>query len=168
MNQRRLINYYSTYSKRHTQSTSDVCTTTTQRVPNDMVVHGVWSTLGSRCTNVAGSLTTMASGTRWVVVVQTSLVHWVTLWRLEPTKFVQRLPLYKRRWLTGLLHRVWNQRRLYNDYPTCPNVHGVWNTSGCCCTNVACSLGNTNIAENNALFENKASKGRNNVYMIRF
>ena len=31
----------------------DVCTTTTQRVPN---VPDVWNTLGNRCTNVAGLL----------------------------------------------------------------------------------------------------------------
>ena len=31
----------------------------------------VWNTVGSRCTKVAGSL-----GSRWVVVVQTLLVHW--------------------------------------------------------------------------------------------
>ena len=36
---------------------------------------GVWNTLGSRCTNVAGSLG-RAFGIRWVVVVQTSLVQW--------------------------------------------------------------------------------------------
>ena len=35
------------------QWTSDVCTTTTQHVPN---VHGVWNTVGSRCTSIAGSL----------------------------------------------------------------------------------------------------------------
>ena len=52
------------------QWTSDVCTMTTQRVPNAM---DVWNTLGSRCKNVAG----WTFGTRWVVVVKTSLVHWV-------------------------------------------------------------------------------------------
>ena len=49
VNQRRLYRAYPTGSKR----TSDVCTTTTQRVPNVM---DVWNTLGSRWTNVAGSL----------------------------------------------------------------------------------------------------------------
>ena len=44
-----------------THASGDVCTATTQRVPNAHAC--VWNTLGSRCTNVA------AFGTRWVVVV---------------------------------------------------------------------------------------------------
>ena len=52
VNQRRLYSDYPTCFKR---PSSDVCTTTTQRVPNVM---DVWNTLGSRCTctNVAVSL----------------------------------------------------------------------------------------------------------------
>ena len=48
--------------------TSDVCTTTTQRVPN---VHRRLYNDYPTC------FKPMALGTRWVVVVQTSLVHWV-------------------------------------------------------------------------------------------
>ena len=55
--------------------------------------------------------------------------------------------------MCGLVGYPVNQRRLYNDYPTCskrhgttttkrvPNVHGVWNTMGSRVTNVAVSLG---------------------------
>ena len=52
---------------------------TTQRVPNVM---DVWDTLGSRCTNVMGHF-----GTRWVVIVKTSLVHW------EGAFFVSYIPV---------------------------------------------------------------------------
>ena len=55
------------------QWTSDVCTTTTQRVPNAM---DVWNTLDSRCTNVAGTLGGRAdikSGTSWSDALPTEL-----------------------------------------------------------------------------------------------
>ena len=49
VNQRRTSDVYTTT----TQCVPNVCTTTTQRIPNVM---NVWNTLGSLCTNVAGSL----------------------------------------------------------------------------------------------------------------
>ena len=47
------LGVWNTFGSRCTNS--DVCTTTTKRVPNAM---DVWNTLGSHCTNVAGSLRT--------------------------------------------------------------------------------------------------------------
>ena len=59
----------------------------------------------------------------------------------EPATFVQQLPnmfqtsmTFGIRWVVVVLTSL-------IDYPTCSNVHGVWDTLGSRCTNVAGSLG---------------------------